>query len=442
MMISSFNLRTFISFYALCLLPATMGFVEATEDSVDEAGACVMAHDKSDRAREVFGMATFASPGKKINGKAQGKWKDDSKNNHNGHRDADGKHGEGGKHGGGGKHDDDGPPHPRGRDRDDGEGSSDGRDGFGDDGTDNRGPGGKGARHGPDGKDGPGGKDGRHGKDGRDGDGPKHGKHGGWKDGQGEEREEDTWKRKGKPNGNWSAGSRRRSAERNVTRGGGWQEKKDGREGPGESGDRSGSGDFSGKHFQFTSDSCRKAKDEESCGSERMAKFACHWLAPVDGSVPCQGRNVRCEQGNDCSRGQSIGKCANGGMCCMASPGDKRSDSAAEGFTGACVSKLSWCFQAGTDEELCEPLVKTGQCAFVQIGDYVGCIANKDKFDDRCYQKAEDSPEKCREMPENMCAFVKTQDSMSLQPDGLTASGSAPLQTCIYLLAISSRMIW
>merc|ERR1719428_1723516 len=37
-----------------------------------------------------------------------------------------------------------------------------------------------------------------------------------------------------------------------------------------------------------------------------------------------------------------------------------------EEFTGACVSQLSWCFQAGTDENLCKPLVEIGQCAFVE----------------------------------------------------------------------------
>lgn len=78
-------------------------------------------------------------------------------------------------------------------------------------------------------------------------------------------------------------------------------------------------------------------------------------------------------------------------------------------FTGACVSQLSWCFQAGTDENLCKPLVEIGQCAFVEIGDYKGCVAKKESFFDACYKGAEDSEEKCGNQ-EIECTFVESTD--------------------------------
>lgn len=87
--------------------------------------------------------------------------------------------------------------------------------------------------------------------------------------------------------------------------------------------------------------------------------------------------------------------------------GDKR-DMGKE-FTGACVSQLKWCYQAGKDEEACKPLVDVGQCAFVQIGEYKACVAKEEEFSDFCYKKAQDSEEGCGKMQTaypDKCTFV------------------------------------
>lgn len=118
-------------------------------------------------------------------------------------------------------------------------------------------------------------------------------------------------------------------------------------------------------------------------------------------------------------------------------------------FTGVCVSKISWCFQAGNDKELCKPLVKTGQCAFLEIGGYSGCVANEASFRDPCYKKAEDSEEKCGAMPAGRCAFVKTHETMSVADsqedaalaDSQVASGSFTLQVSAYVAALVSVLI-